>query len=121
VLPPALVAQRRWGDCDSKSLLAHMILRTLGINSVLISSEAHQHTMLGVALPAPGTSFTWQGRRYAFVELTAKRSPIGHIHPKLLSPNDWRVVEMAYQPVKPPAIEEPQELRKGGGGRVRVR
>jgi hypothetical protein len=100
VLPPALVAKQSWGDCDSKSLLAHMILRELGIHSVLISSKAHKHTMLGLALPAPGSSFTWNARRYAFVELTAKRAPIGYIHPKLLRPNDWKVEKMNYHPAR---------------------
>jgi transglutaminase superfamily protein len=92
VMPPALVAKKKEGDCDSKALLAHMLLRSLGIRSVLISSEAHKHTMLGVALPAAGTTFSWDGSRYAFVETTAKRSPIGHVNPELLRPNDWRVV-----------------------------
>jgi hypothetical protein len=94
ILPPSLVVQKNLGDCDSKALLAHMILQTMGVPSVIVSSDAHRHTMLAVALPAPGTSFDHQGRRYAFVEMTASRSPIGHIHPKLLSPNDWRVVPL---------------------------
>jgi len=94
VLPPALVVSEKRGDCDSKALLAHMILRRLGLDSVLISSEAHQHTMLGLALTAPGSSFTYQGRRYAFVEVTAKHSPIGHINPTLLKPSDWRAIPL---------------------------
>jgi hypothetical protein len=98
VRPPALVAREKLGDCDSKSLLAHMILRSLGLRSVLISSAAHRHTMLGVALPTAGSRFTWQGTSYAFVELTAPRSPIGFITPKLLRPDDWRVVMMRYGP-----------------------
>jgi hypothetical protein len=130
VLPPALVVKAKQGDCDSKSLLAHMVLRSLGIGSVLISSEGHKHTMLGVALPAPGRSFSWQGRKYAFVELTAKRSPIGHINPQLLRPNDWRVVPMSYKPLGRPTTRsgpktEPDDLEKGvrdiiTGGRIRV-
>ncbi|MCC6528155.1 MAG: hypothetical protein IT373_36245 [Polyangiaceae bacterium] len=92
LLPPALVASEKRGDCDSKALLAHMVLADLGIDSVLISSEAHKHTMLAIALPAQGSSFTWQGRRYAFTEMTAAGSPIGHVNPDLLSPSDWRVV-----------------------------
>jgi hypothetical protein len=103
IMPPALVVKRKEGDCDSKSLLAHMILGSLGIRSVLVSSEAHKHTMLGLALPASGTTFTWQGTRYAFVETTAKRSPIGHINPSLLRPNDWRVVTMQYAGSSTPA------------------
>lgn len=138
VMPPALVVKNRWGDCDSKTLLAHMLLRSIGIRSVLISSNAHKHTMLGVAVPAAGRSFTYQGTKYAFVELTAKRSPIGHINPQLLRPNDWRVVEMRYRPVgalptPDDAIDPPKKKKKKkdegssrtagvrGGGRINVR
>lgn len=92
VLPPALVMSESRGDCDSKALLGLMLLRELNVSSILISSEAHHHTMLAVALPASGRSFTYAGQRYAFVECTAKGSPIGHINPELLSPNDWRAV-----------------------------
>ncbi|MFW5740491.1 MAG: hypothetical protein ACOC1F_09005, partial [Myxococcota bacterium] len=92
VLPPSLVMSESRGDCDSKALLALMLLREINVSSILISSQAHRHTMLGVALPASGRSFSHAGRRYAFVECTAKGSPIGHINPELLRPNDWRAV-----------------------------
>jgi hypothetical protein len=94
VFPPSLVVKFRWGDCDSKSLLGQMLLAAVGVDSVLISSQVHKHTMLGVALPAPGSSFTWRGTRYAFLETTAKGSPIGHINPSLLRPNDWEIQEL---------------------------
>ncbi len=127
VRPPALVVHKKKGDCDSKALLGHMILRRLGIHSVLISSQAHKHTMLGVALTAPGRTFTWQGRRYAFVETTAKRSPIGHIAPKLLRPNDWKVVKIDYDQVASPSDlrrkrgkddKRSHPLRSGKGGKT---
>ncbi len=116
VRPPALVVREKKGDCDSKALLGHLILRRLGIHSVLISSQAHKHTMLGVALPAAGKSFSWKGRRYAFVETTAKRSPIGHIDPKLLRPNDWQTVRLDYDQVAKPS-ELRRKRRKGGDNR----
>ena len=130
VKPPALVVREKDGDCDSKTLLAHMILRSIGVRSVIISSNAHAHSMLGVRLPAPGTTFTWKGRKYAFVEMTAKRSPIGHINRKLLRPNDWRVVPMNYKKLgkpttrvkkpkpKPKKPRGPAEIIKGG--RIRI-
>jgi hypothetical protein len=92
ILPPPLVVSQRRGDCDSKALLGHMLLRSLGIDSIIVSSAAHHHAMLGIALPVPGTMMTIAGRRYAFTETTAKGSPIGHINPSLLAPNDWRPV-----------------------------
>lgn len=91
IKPPALVVAERRGDCDSKSLLGHMILKALGVDSVIVSSKAHAHTLLGVALPASGTTFKFKGTTYAFAETTAVGSPIGFINPDLKSPSDWRV------------------------------
>lgn len=107
VLPPALVVSRKKGDCDSKSLLAHMILRELGIDTMMIGSSAHHHEMLGIALAVPsGKSFTYAGRKYAFTEMTAKGSPIGHINPHLLSPDDWKPMPFAL-PKATAAAPEP--------------
>ena len=92
ILPPASVVAEQRGDCDSKSLLAHLLLREFNIDSVMLSSRAHGHAMLGVAIPAPGRRFKFGGREYAFTELTADNSPIGHINPELLHPDDWRIV-----------------------------
>ncbi len=92
LLPPALVAAQKKGDCDSKSLLLHMLLDSLGIDSVMLTSDAHRHSMLGVAIPAQGTKITYDGRSYTFVETTAKNAPIGWISKDLLKPNDWIVV-----------------------------
>jgi hypothetical protein len=92
ILPPALVLSQQRGDCDSKAFLAQMILHELGIESMLISSQAHKHTMLGIALPVQGTTFTYGGTRYAFTECTAEGSPIGHVNAELLHPNDWKAV-----------------------------
>lgn len=108
VLPPALVASRRKGDCDSKALLAHLILHDLGIDSMMIGSSAHHHEMLGIALPAPGTKFTYAGRDYAFTEMTAKGSPIGHINPHLLSPNDWKPMPFPIPKTAAPAPNRPK-------------
>ncbi len=89
--PPPLVVTTKKGDCDSKALLLYMILNQLGIEAVTLSSKAHAHTMIGVALPAAGTSFRWKDRKYAFAETTAKGAPLGYLPPDLSSPNDWQV------------------------------
>jgi len=96
VLPPALVAAESRGDCDSKALLALMILHELGIDGMLISSSIHRHTMLGLPLPVAGAHFRYGGRRYAFTECTAKGAPIGYMDPKLKSPNDWKAVPVRW-------------------------
>lgn len=124
VLPPPLVVREKRGDCDSKALLAHMILRELGIRTVLISSVAHRHTMLGVALPAPGESFTYGGTRYAYVEMTRENWRMGQVAPQLLRPNDWRVVPLAAAAPAPAGErggEAPRAVAPPGGGRIRRR
>jgi transglutaminase-like putative cysteine protease len=96
LLPPALVASERRGDCDSKSLLAVVLLKKLGIDAVMIQSEAHHHTMFGIALPAPGAWIEFEGRRYAFTEATHIGWPIGQIDPKVTHPNDWHASKVHF-------------------------
>ena len=92
VLPPALVLARGKGDCDSKVVLAHALLRQIGVDSIVLSSNAHAHAMLGIAVPTVGKKIRYQGRDYAFTEMTAENSPPGRISPEFTRPNDWRVV-----------------------------
>lgn len=94
VLPPPLVITQKKGDCDSKGLLLYMILNSLGIEAVMLSSKAHKHSMVGIAIPTSGSSFRWKGRKYAFAEVTAKGAPLGFLPPEVASPNDW-VVELS--------------------------
>jgi len=96
ILPPPLVVAEERGDCDSKSLLALMLLRSFGIDSVVMSSNAHRHAVLAIALPTNGTKVTYAGRQYAITEMTAKGSPIGHLNASLLRPNDWKVIPVTY-------------------------
>lgn len=35
--------------------------------------------------------------------MTAKGSPIGHVNPSLLSPNDWKVLPVSYTATPPKA------------------
>ena len=95
VLGPANVVAEKRGDCDSKALLAYLLLKEFGIDVVIVSSSAHKHAMIGVGMPALGKNkFSYGGHDYAYVELTAMDSPIGFITPKLLQPDDWTVVEV---------------------------
>lgn len=94
IKPPPLVITERKGDCDSKSLLLYMILNSLGIETIIVSSKSHAHSLAGIALPTTGSSFRWKSRRYAFAETTAKGAPLGYLAPELVSPADW-VVELS--------------------------
>ncbi|MGZ3423934.1 MAG: hypothetical protein ACXVEE_39090 [Polyangiales bacterium] len=89
--PPPLVISKKSGDCDSKSLLFFMMLTQAGIDAVIVSSKAHAHTMVGVALPVAGSTFRYKDRKFAFAETTAKDAPLGWLPPDVSSPKDWRV------------------------------
>ena len=94
LLPPAQVAAEKWGDCDSKSLLLMGLLDHVGIDSILLVSEAHAHAMVGIAVPAGRERFSYRGRRYAWAETTAEGAPLGWRHPRQRYPDDWRVVRI---------------------------
>lgn len=77
VLPPALVVSQRSGDCDSKSLLYMHLLEQIGVRSVMLTSRAHAHAVVGVAVRTSGDSFEHRGTRYAYAETTARGCATG--------------------------------------------
>ena len=95
LVPPALVVNST-GDCDSKGLLAVMLLRLVGIDAALLESNTARHAMVGVDLPM-GSDRVWhRGRSYAVVEVTATNWPIGRMPPKYASFRDWKVVPVRF-------------------------
>lgn len=92
ILPPALVASKDWGDCDSKSLLLLHLLERFGIDAIMLVSKAHSHALVGIAVPSSGDSFRYRSRDYAWAETTAKGAPLGWLPPGLSTPDDWRRV-----------------------------
>lgn len=92
VLPPAHVADEGWGDCDSKALLAILLLRSAGISAAMLASQQLGHAAVGVRLPGAGVAFESRGRRYLYTEVTAEGWPIGRVPPKYDVPVAWEVV-----------------------------
>ena len=90
--PPALVASEDWGDCDSKALLLISLLEQLGIDAVLLVSQAHAHALVGIDVPTRWHGYKIGGREYAWAETTSENAPLGWLHPKLRVPDDWYVV-----------------------------
>jgi hypothetical protein len=80
------------GDCDTRSLLAFTLLRSMGIPSSVWISEAYGHSVLGVALPM-GSGFYKEinGVRHYAVELTAKGFRLGMISPEQQVQNNWDI------------------------------
>ncbi len=95
MLPPAAVLSDGNGDCDSKALLAVVMLRQLGIDAVILLGSAVGHAALGVGLPSTGTRFSYGGRRYAYVEVTAPGWVTGSIPPEYNVLSAWKVIPVA--------------------------
>ncbi len=95
MLPPAVVVNDGSGDCDSKALLAVVMLRQLGIDAVMLLATPLGHAALGVALPVTGKKFPWGGRTYAFVEITSPGWVLGAQPPEYDVPRAWKVIPVA--------------------------
>jgi hypothetical protein len=98
VLPPALVAARDEGDCDSKAVLAVMLLRQAGIDAAILYSDPLAHAAVGVALPVRGPAFRLGNRVYRYAELTTEGWPLGMIPPQHDKPHLWKVLPMPELP-----------------------
>ncbi|HYO71094.1 MAG TPA: transglutaminase domain-containing protein [Archangium sp.] len=98
VLPPALVAAWNEGDCDSKAVLAVMLLRQAGIDAAILYSDALAHAAVGVALPVRGPPFRLGGRVYRYAELTTEGWPLGMLPPQHDKPHLWKVLPLPESP-----------------------
>jgi transglutaminase superfamily protein len=100
ILPPALVAARDEGDCDSKAVLAVMLLRQAGIDAAVLYSDLLAHAAVGVALPVPvrGPPFRLGDRVYRYAELTTEGWPLGMIPPQHDKPHLWKVLPLPELP-----------------------
>lgn len=94
LLPPELVVADGSGDCDSKAVLAAMMLKELGIGTAMLYSRNLAHAALGVALPGTGTSFSAGRTKYLFVEVTYPGWAIGIIPPQYDKPKLWEVLPL---------------------------
>jgi hypothetical protein len=79
VRSPVATLSRGGGDCDSKSLLAAILLHLAGYQVGVVSSSREKHAMLAILLDQPtGATITVGDRVYTIVEMTALR-PIGQV------------------------------------------
>ena len=100
VIPPALVAARNEGDCDSKAVLAVMLLHQAGIDAAILYSDPLAHAAVGVALPVHvrGPPFRLGGHVYRYAELTTEGWPLGMIPPQHDKPHLWKVLPLPEPP-----------------------
>lgn len=92
MLPPVIVVADGSGDCDSKALLAVVILRQLGVDAVVLLASGLGHAALGVSLPVTGKKFPHAGKKYAFVEVTTPGWALGALPPEYDVDKAWKVI-----------------------------
>ncbi|MCR4742691.1 MAG: hypothetical protein K5866_07485, partial [Treponema sp.] len=68
------VLSGKGNDCDSRSLLVALLLKEIGIESLLLISNEYSHAMVATEIEAPGQIYTLPGsdRYFIFGETTAK-------------------------------------------------
>lgn len=79
------------GDCDSRTLLAHTILKHFGFNAAILSSDVYSHSILGINLPYNGQVFEDGSSRYALWETTDKNFKPGIIPSEVRNLNFWKI------------------------------
>jgi hypothetical protein len=69
---PLSSAYEARGDCDSRAMVAAIILERRGIDTILMVSSVYSHALLGVDVPGGGQRFPFEGKNYLVGETTAK-------------------------------------------------
>jgi len=78
-------------DCDSRSLLLCVLLKSLGIESLLLISPEYSHAMCVTEIEAPGQVYTLPGtnRYFIYGETTAKNVTWGMIAKDFSDASKW--------------------------------
>jgi hypothetical protein len=92
-IPPLTAAYGSSGDCDSRAVLAALLLKRLGINAILMVSKEYSHALLGVEVPGGGQRFAFNGHEYLVGETTAKVG-IGMISRDQADWSKWMGIEL---------------------------
>ncbi len=91
---PADLLYRNAGDCDSKSVLAALILKQLGYDTAIYYSDEYAHAMLGLNVPSTGEYLELNGKPYYFTEMTAPGWQIGEISPDCADLKYWHIISI---------------------------
>lgn len=95
ILPPTVTLAEKYGDCDTVSILAYLILDDLGFDVVMMASEMYGHAMLGVNATATGDFLEYEGKRYYFVELTYPDWWLGELDSSCNNTRYWYAYKLA--------------------------
>jgi hypothetical protein len=93
-IPPLTAAYGATGDCDSRVVVAAIVLERLGIDSILMVSRDYSHAMLGVDVPGGGQRFEFNGKKYLVGETTTKVG-LGMIAAGMADWSKWMGIDLA--------------------------
>jgi energy-coupling factor transporter transmembrane protein EcfT len=79
------------GDCDTKALVVYSILKHFNYDVRMLISEAFEHALLGINIPANGKFKLHLGKKYYVWETTVKGLDIGQLAPQHSNMNLWEV------------------------------
>jgi hypothetical protein len=82
---------RKFGDCDTKSLLLTTLLSGLGYDTVIFYSSFYSHAMAGIYMNGSGTSVKYNGKKYYFLETTYTGWKPGVLPPEYGNTRYWEV------------------------------
>ena len=79
------------GDCDTKVLFLFTILTKFGYDVIMLNSDVHTHSVLGINMPSAGNYKTHLGKRYYTWETTTKGWPPGMLDASISRMESWYV------------------------------
>ena len=91
MLSPAEFVETLAGDCDTRTLFLFTVLRHFGYGVVMLSSDYHRHSIIGVDLPYVGVAKTIMGRRYVLWETTSEGTLPGKVPVQISNPELWEI------------------------------
>ena len=94
LMTPPTTLSKRWGDCDTKSLLYVLVMQQLGFDVSLFISDRYRHAMAGVNINALGTSMGHRGRQYYFAETTTPGHRIGQLKTGNGNTASWSLIPL---------------------------
>jgi hypothetical protein len=92
-IPPLTAAYDAKGDCDSRAVVAAIVLQRLGVDAILMVSREYSHAMLGVDVPGGGQRFDFNGKKYLVGETTTKVG-IGMIAANMADWTKWMGIDL---------------------------
>lgn len=79
------------GDCDTRTVFLYALLKKFNYDVVIMNSNVHRHSILGVNISASGNYKLHNGKKYYTWETTSKGWQIGVMPAEKRNMNDWYV------------------------------